>query len=112
MRQRLGLAARQGTGKSVVQSIEQGISGSIWPSQFPWQSDVIHAPYQQTGRTRSRSEQESVKSLMTHFANRQNPPHLEGESCWQEANETKVFHLLAPNAVSMKGENERGRFIR
>lgn len=49
---------------------------------------------------------------MTHFANRQNPPHLEGESCWQEANETKVFHLLAPNAVSMKGENKRGRFIR
>ena len=112
MRQRLGLAARQATGKSVVQSIEQGISGSIWPSQFPWQSDVIHAPYQQTRRTRSRSQQGSVISLMTHFANRQNRTHLEGESYWQEAKERQIFNILVPNAVSMKGENKRGRFIR
>jgi hypothetical protein len=112
LRQHLGLAAGQGAGKSVLQSIKQGMSGSILPSHFPWQRDVLHAQYQQARKTGSRSQSGSVISVMTHLASRQKQTDLEGKSYWQEVQETQISHRLAPNAECVKGEKQRGRFIR
>lgn len=112
VRQHLGLAARQGVGKSVAQSIKQGMSGSIGLSHFPWHRDILHILYQPTRKTGSRSQSGSVISAMTHLASRQNPPYREGESYWQESQETQISHRLAPNTESVRVEKQRRRLVR
>jgi hypothetical protein len=112
LRQHLGLAARRGAGKSVAQSIKQGMSGSIGLSYCPWHRDILHALYQPTRKTGNRSQSGSVILAMPHLASRQSPPYREGESTWQESQETQISHRLATTTEIVRVEKQRRRLVR